>query len=148
VQKSKFLGFLLDLRKNPTSPHPISPAANCFSSVNVAKAMLPSDKTIFAWGDVAWVRAILRKSSLGSVLESTVSKKPGQNLFFSHRKTKSPKMRVIGKNVELFCAKIQIRDVYFKCSLTPMLSLLHCFIASLNRIPAWRTMLKVPPLHQ
>jgi hypothetical protein len=53
----------LDLRKNPTPPHQISPAANRFSSVNVANAMLPSEKTVFAWGDLGWVCAILRKSS-------------------------------------------------------------------------------------
>jgi P-type Ca2+ transporter type 2C len=57
------LGNGLDLRKSPTPPHQIAPAANRFSSANVAKAMLPSEKTIFARGDLAWAHGILRESS-------------------------------------------------------------------------------------
>jgi hypothetical protein len=34
----------------------------------VSIAMLPSEETVFARGDLAWVRAILRKSSIAPAI--------------------------------------------------------------------------------
>ncbi len=59
---------LLDLRKTPPSPDRILSATNSFSSLDVAKATSPSDKTVFARDNSLWERTILRKSSLDSGL--------------------------------------------------------------------------------
>ncbi|MBI1856695.1 hypothetical protein HY003_03215 [Candidatus Saccharibacteria bacterium] len=56
--------ILLDLRKAPPSPDRILSATNSFSSLNVATATSPSDKTVFARNNSLWERTILRKSSL------------------------------------------------------------------------------------
>jgi LmbE family N-acetylglucosaminyl deacetylase len=73
--------YILGLRKNPKPPPQISPAANCFSSVNVAEAMLPSEKTVFARGDLGWVHAILRKSSILGLRKTSVSRSPIERIL-------------------------------------------------------------------
>ncbi len=59
-----YAGTVLDLRKAPPSPDRILSATNSFSSLNVATATSPSDKTVFARDNSLWERAILRKSSV------------------------------------------------------------------------------------
>ncbi|MBI1856830.1 hypothetical protein HY003_00600 [Candidatus Saccharibacteria bacterium] len=56
--------FLLDLCKTPPSPDRILSATNSFSSLDVATATSPSDKTVFAQDNSLWEWTILRKSSL------------------------------------------------------------------------------------
>ncbi|MBI1857342.1 hypothetical protein HY003_04125 [Candidatus Saccharibacteria bacterium] len=57
----------LDLRKTPTSPDRILSATNSFSSLNVATATFPSDKTVFARDNSLWERTILCKSSTATI---------------------------------------------------------------------------------
>ncbi|MBI1856743.1 hypothetical protein HY003_01840 [Candidatus Saccharibacteria bacterium] len=51
------------LTQNRPSPDRLTSATNSFSSLDVAKATSPSDKTVFARADSPWERGILRKSS-------------------------------------------------------------------------------------
>ena len=53
----------LDSPKTPPSPDRILSATNSFSSLDVAMATSPSDKTVFARDNSLWERTILRKSS-------------------------------------------------------------------------------------
>ncbi|MBI1856954.1 hypothetical protein HY003_02200 [Candidatus Saccharibacteria bacterium] len=48
-------------RKTPPSPDRIISAANSFSSLNVATATSPPDKTVFARDNSLWERTILRQ---------------------------------------------------------------------------------------
>ncbi len=60
---------ILDLCKTPPSPDRILSATNGFSSLNVATATSPSDKTVFARDNSLWERTILRKSSIATSRE-------------------------------------------------------------------------------
>ncbi|MBI1857138.1 UvrD-helicase domain-containing protein [Candidatus Saccharibacteria bacterium] len=64
---------LLDLRKTPPSPDRILSATNGFSSLDVAMATSPSDKTVFARDNSLWERTILRKSSLSLASDFSTS---------------------------------------------------------------------------
>ncbi len=55
---------LLDLRKAPPSPDQFISADSGLSSLDVAMATSPSVKPLPTRADLAWERAILRKSSL------------------------------------------------------------------------------------
>ncbi|MBI1857386.1 hypothetical protein HY003_01680 [Candidatus Saccharibacteria bacterium] len=54
-------------RKTPPSPDRILSATNSFSSLDVATATSPSDKTVFAQDNSLWERTILRQIQLSSV---------------------------------------------------------------------------------
>ncbi len=60
---------ILDLRKAPPSPDQFISAGSSLSSLDVAMATSPSDKPLPTRADLAWERAILRKSSI-SVLQT------------------------------------------------------------------------------
>ncbi|MBI1856806.1 hypothetical protein HY003_00740 [Candidatus Saccharibacteria bacterium] len=59
-----YAGTVLDLRKAPPSPDQFILAGSGLSSLDVAKATSPSDKTVFARDNSLWERTILHKSSV------------------------------------------------------------------------------------
>ncbi len=59
---------LLDLRKAPPSPDQLISADSGLPSLDVATATSPSAKPLPTRADLAWERAILRKSSLGKTV--------------------------------------------------------------------------------